>query len=79
MTRFSGNIIPIDNDVINEWGSLTAKLELAGTPMPAIDSLIAATVLTYTFSLVTRNVDDFSGSGIEIIKPMGMKYASRFY
>ncbi len=69
LARFSGKIIPIDNDVITEWGSLTARLELAGTSIPAMDSLIAATVLTYAFALVTRNVNDFEGSSVEIVNP----------
>lgn len=69
LARFSGKIIPIDNDAITEWGLLTARLELAGTPMPAIDSLIAATALTYAFALVTRNVSDFKGSSVEVVNP----------
>lgn len=69
LARFSGKIIPIDNDVITEWGLLTARLELTGTPMPAIDSLIAATALTYAFALITRNVSDFEGSSVEIVNP----------
>jgi tRNA(fMet)-specific endonuclease VapC len=69
LVRFSGKIIPIDNDVITEWGLLTARLEISGTTMPAIDSLVAATALTYAFALVTRNVNDFKGSGVEIINP----------
>jgi predicted nucleic acid-binding protein len=67
--RFSGKIIPIDNDVITTWGLLTARLELAGTPMPAIDSLIAATALTHAFALMTRNVNDFEGASVEIVNP----------
>lgn len=69
LVRFSGKTIPIDNDVITEWGLLTARLELSGTSIPAIDSLIAATALTYAFALVTRNVNDFEGSGVEIVNP----------
>ena len=69
LARFSGRIIPIDNDVITEWGLLTARLELAGISIPAIDSLIAATALTHVFTLVTRNVKDFEGSGVEIVNP----------
>jgi tRNA(fMet)-specific endonuclease VapC len=69
LARFGGKIIPIDNDVITAWGMLIARLELAGTPIPAIDSLIAATALTFAFSLVTRNVDDFEGSEVEIVNP----------
>jgi predicted nucleic acid-binding protein len=69
LARFSGKIISIDNDVITEWGLLTARLGLAGASIPAIDSLIAATALTHTFILVTRNVSDFEGSGVEIVNP----------
>jgi toxin FitB len=69
IARFSGKVIPIDNDVITEWGSLTARLKLAGSPMPAMDALIAATALTYSFALVTRNVSDFDDSGVEIVNP----------
>lgn len=69
LARFTGKIIPIDTDVITEWGSLIAKLELAGISIPAIDSLIAATALTFAFKLVTRNVGDFEGSGAEIVNP----------
>jgi predicted nucleic acid-binding protein len=69
LARFSGKITPIENEVITEWGRLTARLELAGTPIPAIDSLIAATALTYSLALITRNVSDFDGSSVEIINP----------
>lgn len=37
--------------------------------MPAIDSLIAATVLHYDFMLVTRNVSDFKNSGAKLLNP----------
>lgn len=35
----------------------------------AIDKQIAATALTYGLTLVTRNVQDFAGSGIPMINP----------
>jgi predicted nucleic acid-binding protein len=69
MARFHGNILPLDIDVISEWGALTARLELVGKSMPAIDSLIAATLLAHNMTLVTRNVSDFEAAGIEIINP----------
>jgi len=69
LSRFQGKIIPIDEDVIVEWGILTARIEVAGKPMPAIDSLIAATAQANKLSLVTRNVDDFSASGVELVNP----------
>lgn len=69
LARFYGKILPLDTDVIVEWGVLTARLETAGTPMPAIDSLIAATILAHKMTLITRNVSDFGAVGIEIIDP----------
>lgn len=69
LVRFDGKISPLDTDVLLEWGILTARLESTGKTLPAMDSLIAATVLAHKFALVTRNVDDFENTDIEIVNP----------
>ena len=69
LVRFDEKIVPLDTDVLLEWGFLAARLESKGKILPAMDSLIAATVLTHKFALVTRNVEDFNGANIEIINP----------
>ena len=69
LVRFEGNIVVLDTDILIEWGALTARLEAAGKTMPAIDSLIAATALGKKMTLVTRNVSDFEGTGVEIVNP----------
>jgi toxin FitB len=69
LVRFDERIVPLDTDVLLEWGSLAARLESQGKILPAMDSLIASTVLTHKFALVTRNVDDFNGADLEIINP----------
>ncbi len=69
LTRFQGKILPLDTDVIVEWGMLVARIELAGKAMPAVDSLIAATALANKMTLVTRNASDFEAAGIEIVNP----------
>lgn len=69
LARFQGKILPLDTDVIVEWGMLTAHTEIAGKAMPAIDSLIAATATANKMALVTRNVSDFEAAGIEIVNP----------
>ena len=69
LVRFEGNILALDTDTLIEWGALTARLESAGKPMPAIDSLIAATTLSKKMTLVTRNVSDFEDSSAEIVNP----------
>ena len=63
---FTGRILPIDVQVADRWGRLVAA---AGRPVPAIDSLLAATAAHHGLSLVTRNVRDFADFGLEVINP----------
>ncbi len=67
--RFRDNLVPFDTGVLLTWGALTGRLERNGTPMPAIDSLIAATVLHHDLTLATRNVADFKNSGATLFNP----------
>jgi tRNA(fMet)-specific endonuclease VapC len=69
LVRFEDNVLPLDTNVLLLWGTMIADLEKKGTPMPAIDSLLAATALQANFILVTRNVDHFAPSGINLIDP----------
>lgn len=63
---FTGRILPIDAQVADRWGRLVAT---ARRPLPAIDSLLAATAAHHGLSLVTRNVRDFADLGLEVINP----------
>jgi toxin FitB len=63
---FEGRILPVDGAVAELWGRLLAK---AGRPLPAIDSLLAATALHHGLMLVTRNVRDMDGLGVALINP----------
>lgn len=65
-TFFTGRILSINNAVADRWGRLIAA---AGRPLPAIDSLLAATALEYDLVLVTRNVKDFAGLPVQIFNP----------
>lgn len=65
-TFFTGRVLPVDTAVADRWGRLIAA---AGRPVPAIDSLLAATALAHDLALVTRNVKDFSGLPLEIHNP----------
>lgn len=69
LARFQGHILPLDTDTVVEWGVLSARTETIGKPMPAIDSLIAATALANRMTLVTRNTSDFDAAGVEIANP----------
>jgi predicted nucleic acid-binding protein len=69
LIRFQENLIELDVNILVQWGKLNARLESRGEVMPAIDSLIAASALEQGLILVTRNVSDFEGTGIEILNP----------
>jgi tRNA(fMet)-specific endonuclease VapC len=69
LNRFQGRILGVETSVMFTWGTLTAKLEQQGTPMPAIDSLIAAIALHGNLTLVTRNVQDFQESNVTLFNP----------
>jgi len=69
LIRFQENLIELDVNILTQWGKLNAHLETKGKTMPAIDSLIAASALERGLILVTRNVSDFEGTGVEILNP----------
>jgi tRNA(fMet)-specific endonuclease VapC len=69
LVRFQDHLLPIDTSVMLTWGLLVARLEAIGKPMPAIDSLIAATTLRSGCTLATRNVGDFEHAGISLLNP----------
>ncbi len=69
LIRFKDKVLPIDTTVMLVWGKLVADLEKQGKPMPAIDSLLAATALQSGLTLVTRNEDDFAPCGIVLVNP----------
>ncbi len=65
---FMGRVLTIDKKVADHWGHITAA---AGRPVPAIDSLLAATALSHNLAMVTRNVNDFFYPELEVINPWG--------
>ncbi len=63
---FAGRILGVDLAVADHWGRLLAR---ARRPLPAIDSLLAATAARHDLQLVTRNVADFAGVDVTVLNP----------
>ena len=63
---FSGRILPVDAAGADRWGRLVAH---AGRPLPAIDSLLAATAAQHGLILVTRNLRDMQGLAVQVLSP----------
>jgi predicted nucleic acid-binding protein len=64
LPAFEGRILPVDVTVARH----SAKLHVPN-PQPARDSLIAATALVHSMTVVTRNIEDFRNSGVQLINP----------
>jgi predicted nucleic acid-binding protein len=69
--RFKYRILPIDLEVALAWGRIQSESEKNGTPMPAIDGLIAVTGLVNDCIVVTRNISDMRFSQAQLFNPFG--------
>jgi toxin FitB len=69
LLRFDGHILDLTVPVMLHWGAVTGRLEREGRVLSAIDSLIAALALYHQYAVVTRNEDDFRGTGVAVINP----------
>jgi len=72
-SRFKNRILSINMEEVNRWGKILATAEKKGKPLPAIDSLIAATAQVHDRSVVTRNTQVIEGSGVDVINPWAYK------
>lgn len=70
LPAFAERILPIDTAVAQRC----AKLHVPD-PCPDRDAILAATALVHGMTMVTRNTDDFSSTGVEIFNPWELKKA----
>ncbi|MEO7118825.1 MAG: type II toxin-antitoxin system VapC family toxin [Candidatus Limnocylindrales bacterium] len=61
---FRNHVLPVDAEVADRWGALNVP-----DPIPTIDGLLAATALVHDLVLVTRNVRDVAGTGVQVFDP----------
>ena len=65
---YRDRILDFDLECAQMWGRLMAQ-----SPQHPIDRQIAAIALLYEFTVVTRNVADFAGTGVRVINPFDDK------
>lgn len=63
---FADRIVDVDRRVARAWADLARDRTL-----PVVDSLLVATAAAHGLALVTRNVRDVAGLGVEVINPWG--------
>ena len=69
LAQYEPDTVPFDAEAARLYGQIAARLESAGTPRPLADLVIAASCAAIGATLVTRNVKDFAGTGVEVLDP----------
>ena len=64
IAMYAGRILDVDLRITEAWGRLRAP-----RPLPATDSLLAATALVHDLTLVSRNVKQLEGTGVGLLNP----------
>jgi toxin FitB len=66
---FGKRVLPVTQAIAERWGALDAQRQSAGQPLGIADGMIAATAIEHGLTLITRNVKDFAGLGVQILNP----------
>ena len=66
---FRERILPFDSAAARAYAEIAADRRQAGRPIGEADCQIAAICQSRGASLVTRNLRDFSGTGVDIVDP----------
>ena len=61
----SYGVLPMDAQAFREW----ARLMRGRSDTLAEDMMIAATAIVHGMTVVTRNVGDFNGLGVDVVNP----------
>jgi predicted nucleic acid-binding protein len=66
---FDHRVLPFDEAAAAHYGDIAATREHGGRPISGADAQIAAICRSYGSTLATRNVNDFTNTGITVVDP----------
>ena len=66
---FDQRLLSFDSSAAEAFAQLNALAQAAGSPVSFADGAIAAIAAARGFMIATRNVRDFSGTGVKIVNP----------
>ncbi len=69
LLRFEGRLLVIETAIADAWGRVMSRCSAVGKPIGVMDAFFAATAEVHALTLVTRNVSDFTASGISLFNP----------
>jgi predicted nucleic acid-binding protein len=64
-----GRVEPFDVTAAGHYAALVSDRDTAGRPITVADAQIAAIARKLRATLATRNIDDFEGTGVDLIDP----------
>jgi toxin FitB len=66
---FTGRILPFDSTAAHAFAQIVAERRRTGQPIEDFDGQIAAIALSRGMALATRDVQDFAGTGVQLVDP----------
>jgi predicted nucleic acid-binding protein len=66
---FRGRILPFDERAAGHYADIAATRERLGRPIQPVDAQIAGIARAHGMTVVTRDVGDFAGCGIDVVNP----------
>jgi hypothetical protein len=69
---FDGRVLPVSEDVMLRWRLLMAEGRKIGHTFPQPDLIIAATGLCHGLTIVTRDIDDYTRTGADLLNPWAL-------
>ena len=67
--EFDGRVLVFDTRAAAAYAALFAARRRSGKPVATIDLMVASIARVHGASVVTRNVADFDGVGLDVINP----------
>jgi len=67
-----GRILNFNTTTARHWGELKAQWDKHGINISSLDAQIAATAHQHQLILVTRNIKDFSKTGLRLLNPFSL-------
>lgn len=69
-TGLDDRVLAVSEPIADRWSGLGLD-----DPLPLVDALLAATALVHGLVMVTRNVADFSRTGVRLLNPFAAETA----
>ncbi len=66
---FSERVLAFDSEAARAYAEIASGRRVVGRPISQADCQIAAIAKSQGASIVTRDVDDFEGCGVEVMNP----------